>query len=213
MKQTTPSRNEAEKRSILQNLFDKSFREGDRESVRKHYKTLRTLELRSENFNTGETADISFIAENITAACDIICSESEKSFVYCGNSTPPAAGSARLIEKALLGLLSNAYLYGAGSLVTVKTLETDNSVQLEIRSGGRFRFNNDKYGGLAFVRKVCREYGGRFLVITDILSAAAVMEFPKSPSGSKVSRSPDFLELISDRLSPVYVEFFGMEYH
>lgn len=156
-----------------------------------------------------ESVVISFLAENVTSACDIVCAESGKCFVYCGNAVSAVRGNTRLIIKALLCLLSNAYLYGRESLVTVKTVEANGYIKIEVGSGGAFCFDG-RGNGLKFVSEVCALHGGHFLIKSQSLSSSAIMIFPRSDSPERASRCPDFLELISDRLSPVYVEFFGM---
>ncbi len=201
-------------RDRLQNLFDNSFKRGDAEQVREHYRTLRRLEMECEKSPSCGSVDISCLTENITAACDIIAADTEKTFVFCGNETCPVYGSARLISKALLNLLSNAYLYGRERLVITKTVETADFVKIEVHSGGAFDFYKSESGrGLSFVREVCRSHGGNFFTESDGFTSVCIMIFPKLKKELPSAPNPDFFELVRDRLSPVYVEFFGMEYH
>lgn len=196
-------------REHLQTLFDSAFRDGDGKRMREQYRALRAFERKYAKEQPSESVEISYLAENVTMAADIIVSETKKNFVYCGNDTSPIIGNTRLISKALLEILSNAFLYGKGNLVTVKTAETKTLVTLEVQSGGRFCFN-EADGGLEYVRKLCRFLGARFFIKTDIVSSSAVISFEKAKRTGDVSRCPDFFELLSDRLSPVYVEFFGL---
>lgn len=198
---------EQRRRDALQNLFDKSFLSGGGEELRESYKKLRNLELKITKTEAKGITDISFLAQNISAAADILVSGTGKCFIYCGNEVSPAAVPPKHAAKALLCLMSNAYLYGEENLVTVKTLERKSFVTAEVVSGGRFRFG--KTGSLAFVRNICALSGGSFLIKSEDRSSCAVMSFPKAEAYGGVCPSPDFLDLLSDRLSPLYTEFFG----
>lgn len=200
-------------RENLQDIFDRCFKSGDREKMREQYKALRALELSGKTDFINKAVDISALTENVTAACDILVSDTGTGFVFCGNDTSPAAGNARLIMKAVLNLLSNAYLYGAERLVTTKTIETASHIKIEVQSGGG-AYGGLEYGrGLRFVRGVCLCHGGNFFVEQSEFSVRAVMLLPKAESCKEYSDVPDLYSLISDRLSPVYIELFGMEYH
>ena len=201
---------EQQKRERLQNLFDISFQKNDKSSLRQSYKELRRLELNSGLNQPCETVNVSELTENITMACDVLTSDIGINFLYCGNETHSVLCNCRLFTKALLNLLSNAYLYGQDRIVLVKTIECGNFVKIEVQSGGKFEFDRENKG-LSFVRSFCQSFQGRFLIESDVLYSKAMMILPKSKG--KGSQSVDFCDLISDRLSPVYVEFFGMEYN
>jgi hypothetical protein len=134
-----------------------------------------------------------------------------KSFIYCGNSTTSVSGNYHFITKALLNLLSNAYLYGTSSLVTVKTIENENFVKVEVRSGGIFPLNVSDSDGLTLVRSVCKKLDGHFFIETHQDSTVAIMAFKKTDCLSESDCDEySFTNLLSNRLSPVYVEIFGM---
>lgn len=200
-----------EQRERLQLLFDRSFHNGDKAKLREQYKILRQLELNSHIDFENEPVNISALAENITVACDIIVSQTGTSFIYCGNDTSPVLCNPRFITKALLNLLSNAYLYGCENLVTVKTIEMNDFVRLEVQNGGAFLSNTDGKG-LQFVRKVCEKSNSRFFIEQSPTETRATIIFRKTRNYKDLN-SIDFYSLINDRLSPVYVELFGMEYH
>ena len=200
-------------RERMQNLFDSAFIKNDSNMMREQYKALRNFEFNCNFDFKPQSVNVSSLAESISAACDAIAAPLGVSFIYCGNQSSPVRGNRRLISKALLNLLSNAYLYGSESLVTVKTVDTADFVRLEVQSGGMFLCENEKGRGLSFVRRVCTRHGGNFFIESDILYSRAVMILPKSRGVEKAAQSADFMTLITDRLSPVYVEFFGMEYH
>lgn len=200
-------------RENLQDLFDCCLKSGNREKMREQYRTLRSLELDGEINFTNKAVDLTSLTENVTSACDLLTSDTGMNFVFCGNDTSPAAGNARLIMKAVLNLLSNAYLYGGGRLVTTKAIETVSHIKIEIQSGTN-AYSKIKYGrGLSFVRDVCLCHGGNFFIEQCGFSVRAVMLLPKAESCEEYSDIPDLYSLISDRLSPVYIELFGMEYH
>lgn len=198
-------------RENLQELFDKSFIKNDLKSLRTNYQTLRKLELKSPLDCAFENVDISSLVENISLACDIICTGDGTSFIYCGNTTPLARANQKILTKAILNLLSNAFLYGQGNLITVKTIEKRDFISIEIQNAG-WLTSNFKFGdGLKYVHNICKNLNGRFFISTDLLSVKTVMLIPKSLSFKDVVRNPDFCELLGDRLSPVYVEFFGIK--
>lgn len=205
--------NQLNDRDILQNKFDISFANSDFEALRNHYRNLRNIELNSPLNFPCETIPISSLAESITLACDVICAECGTSFIYCGNEVSPIWANSKFITKAILNLLSNAFLYGKGELITIKTIEKSEFVSIEIQSAGAlpefFRFGK----GLSFVKSVCENFNGHFFIETTIVSTKTVMLIPKSCDFKDVVTLPDFCELLSDRLSPVYIEIFGAKYH
>ena len=89
--------NNFNERENLQELFDKSFIKNDLKSLRTNYQTLRKLELKSPLDCAFENIDISSLVENITLACDIICTENSTNFIYCGNPTSITTANQKLI--------------------------------------------------------------------------------------------------------------------
>ena len=198
-------------REQLQLLFDQCFLNGDKSGLRKQYRLLRQLEFAHNTDYDNEIIDISSLAESISVACDILFSETGVSVIFCGNKTAPAICNQRYFTKALLNLISNAYLYGCDKLITVKTVEMADFIRVEVQSGGAF-INNNLGKGLHFVRNICKNANGRFLIEQAPTSTRAVMIFEKARNYKDLNNI-DFYSLINDRLSPVYVELFGMEYH
>ena len=201
---------ELNERENLQELFDTSFIKNDLKSLRTHYQSLRKLELNAPLDFTFENVDVSSLAENLTLACDIICAENGASFIYCGNSTSIARANQRLFTKAILNLLSNAFLYGRGNLITVRTIEKADFISIEIQNAGWL--NNDfQFGnGLEYVNHICQKLNGHFFIATELLSVKAIMLIPKSQNIKEIATTPDFCEFLGNRLSPVYIEFFGI---
>ena len=202
-------------REKLQYLFDKSFREKDEHLLRHQYIALRQLQFREELISSSEIINLSSLAETTTSACDILSAPTGISFIYCGNDSCYCKGNQKSISKALLNLLSNAYLYGNGNLITVKTITTESHSKIEVLNGGKFHKTNPSGKGLQFVRNICEKNNGRFFIEQSSFHTKAVMVFEKanSFSFSHSTDNPDTLSLISDRISPVCVEMFGMEYH
>lgn len=199
-------------RENLQNLFDRAFLVGDKGNLRENYKALRHLEFSESLEKVNERINLSALAENLTTACDILVSDTGVSFVFCGNDTCHIYGNGRALTKAILNLLSNAYLHGKGNLITVKTIENAEYTKIEVKNEGNF-YCIDYGKGLSLVRRNCTESGGAFFVKTDLFTTTAVMIIKKVPANNcKDFYVPDFYEYLSDRLSPVYVEMFGMEY-
>ena len=202
-------------REKLQYLFDKSFREKDEHSLRRQYIALRQLQFNEELISSSGIVNLSSLAEAATSACDILSAPTGISFIYCGNDLCYIKGNQKSILKALLNLLSNAYLYGKDNLITVKTIVTENNSTIEVLSGGEFHKNNPPGKGLQFVRKICEKNNGRFFIEQSTSYTKAVMVFEKScnPPINYSIYNPDALSLICDRISPVCIEMFGMEYH
>lgn len=202
-------------REKMQYLFDKSFENKDETLLRTLYISLRQLQFDEDfSFNT-ESVELTSLAESLTVACDILASPSGISFIFCGDEPCYIDGNQKLISKALLNLLSNAYLYGKGNLVTVKTVSTSDFSRLEVLSGGNFTNINQNGKGLTFVRQVCEKMQGKFLIEQSLSQTKAIMLFKNTLQNitSKSIQQNDILSLVSDRLSPACVEMFGMEYH
>ncbi len=206
---TNPCKNQ--QREQLQVLFDQCFLNGDKSGLREQYKILRQIELNHNVNYDNEIIDISSLAQSISVACDVLIYETGVSVIYCGNKTSPAFCNQRYFTKALLNLISNAYLYGCENLITVKTIEMTDFIRVEVQSSGAF-INSSMGKGLSFVRNICKNANGRFFIKQSPTNTRAVMIFEKSRN-YKEFNNIDFYSLINDRLSPVYIEMFGMEYH
>jgi len=200
-----------QQREQLQLEFDQCFLNGDKSALREQYKTLRQIELNNNNEYDNEIIDISSLAQSISIASDILIAETGISVIYCGNKTSPAFCNQRYFTKSLLNLISNAYLYGCENLITIKTIEMANFIRVEVQSGGAF-INSNWGKGLCFVNKICQNANGRFFIEQSPTHTSAVMIFEKVRNYKYLS-SVDFSSFLNDRLSPVYVELFGMEYH
>jgi hypothetical protein len=202
-------------REKMQYFFDKSFKNKDEALLRNLYISLRKLQFDEDFLTEPEPLELTSLAESITVACDILASPSGISFIFCGDEPCYIDGNQKIISKALLNLLSNAYLYGNGNLVTVKTVETNEVTRLEVLSGGNFTNSNKTGKGLSFVHHVCKKMQGNFLIEQSISHTKAIMIFQNSNSRLKFipTQQTDVLSLVSDRLSPACVEMFGMEYH
>lgn len=206
---TNPCKNQ--QREQLQVLFDQCFLNGDKSGLREQYKVLRQIELNHNVNYDNEIIDISSLSQSISVACDVLIYETGVSVIYCGNKTSPAFCNQRYFTKALLNLISNAYLYGCENLITVKTIEMTDFIRVEVQSGGAF-INSSMGKGLSFVRNICKNANGRFFIKQSPTNTRAVMIFEKSRNYKELNNI-DFYSLINDRLSPVYIEMFGMEYH
>ncbi len=201
------------RREKLQFFFDRSFRENDSDTLRSQYIALRRLQLEHIPDFTAESINLSLLAENITSACDILVSDTGVSFIFLGTSPCFVRGSRRLITLSLVNLLSNAYLYGREKLITVTCTPGNQYSGVEVINGGSPREPVCDGMGLAFVRKCCDAMNGRFLIEQSFARTKAVMLFESSDIRTDKSREESCFSLVSDRLSPVCVEMFGMEYH
>lgn len=200
-----------QQREQLQTLFNRCFLNGDKSTLREQYKTLRQIELNHNIDYENEIIDISSLTQSVSIACDILLAEVGVSVIYCGNRTLPAICNQRYFTKALLNLISNAYLYGCEKLITVKTVEASDFVRVEVQSGGAF-INSNVGKGISFVRSICKNADGNFFIEQSPAKTRAIMLFQKTQNCKELN-CIDFYSLINDRLSPVYVELFGMEYH
>ncbi len=202
-------------REKLQYFFDKSFREKDEAVLRNLYVTLRRLQFDADISYNTECVELTQLSEMLTVACDILASTSGISFIFCGNEPCYINGNEKVISKALLNLLSNAYLYGKGNLITVKTVSFNEFSRLEVLSGGSFANTNNVGEGLSYVRKACERMQGSFFIEQSISHTKAIMTFKNSKKDFDFCsiEHTDILSLVNDRLSPACIEMFGMEYH
>lgn len=201
-------------REKLQYLFDKSFREKDENLLRALYISLRQLQFNEVTIFETEHLELTALAHSLTIACDILASPSGINFIFCGDDICYIEGNQKLISKALLNLLSNAYLYGKENLVTVNAIKTDTHSRLEVLSGGNFTNINPNGKGLTFVRNVCEKLQGSFFIEQSLTHTKAIMTFRNSHrQGKSTTYQADIFSILSDRLSPACVEMFGMEYH
>ena len=193
-------------REKMQFLFDKSFRDKDENLLRNQYITLRQFQFLDDLTFEPECVELSSLTENVTVACDILSSESGVSFIYCGDSPCYVMGNSRLITKALLNLLSNAYLYGKENLVTVKTVESGNCFGIEVLSGGSFSEDRKTGNGLSFVRKICTKMSGNFFIEQTLSHTKAIMLFQKSNSNKNYAReNTDILSLLSEKATDLSI--------
>ena len=199
------------KREILQSLFDSSFTKAEKNSLRMHYQALRNLELEGDFSFEPDTFSVSLLVESITNACDIFCIDYNKNFIFCGDDTCTIKGNQRLITKAILCLLSNGFIYGRGSLITTNAFSKNGFIHIEIQSAGTLSPDFSFKDGLTFVKRVCKAHHGHFFIKTTNVCTSAIMLIPEATSFKEGAPTPDIFDLLSDRLSPVYVEFFGQK--
>ncbi len=197
-------------REKLQFFFDKSFRENDEALLRQQYVELRRLQLHDFFDSAPEPINLSSLAQSITIACDVLATGTGMSFIFCGDDDCYILGNERLITKALLNLLSNSYLYSKENLVTVSAVKCNDFTKLEILSGGHFITREDNRDGLKYVRKACERMNGKFFIEQNLTHTKAVIVLQNSATSKPCEYS--FLDYLNDRLSPVYIEMFGMEY-
>ncbi len=197
-------------RDKMQFFFDKSFREKDELLLRNQYKALRLFQFDTGFDFTPETIHISSLAESLTTACDVLATGTGMNFIYCGESDCHCIGDEGLITKCLLNLLSNAYLYGRENLITAKCVRMKDFIKIEILNGGAFSEDTADGKGLSYVRKATSKMNGRFLIEQSLSHTKAVILLRSSIKPTH--KNYDFLDFVNDRLSPVCVELFGMEY-
>ncbi len=200
-------------RDKMQYFFDKSFARQDENLLRNLYVALRRLQFDEDFSAEVEQIELTSLAESITIACDILASTSGINYIFCGDEPCHIYGNQKMISKALLNLLSNAYLYGTDNLVTVKTIYGNENSRIEVLSGGNFENTNQWGKGLYFVRQACQRMNGSFLIEQSQSHTKAIMSFKSSRKTLNKSQQTDIFALINDRLSPAYIEMFGMEYH
>ena len=199
-------------RDDLQNMFSKAFFENDLDTLKIAYKTLRNFERENTKDKCLKLCDIGNFVEGLTVGTDIITEPFFKSFIYCGNEIPNIICNISMVENAILNLFSNAYLYGKGRLVTVKTIDRTNFIDICVTSGGAFNFKHNMCSGLDFIRKVCDFHKGHFLIESNSLYSNAHILLPKEFDYANQKEPLKITDdIILDRLSPLYVELFGME--
>lgn len=199
-----------EKRDLLREELHENFSsallQDDFLFLHKLYSRLKILNRNIINAET-ECVDLSDLAENICIASDIILRESGKTVVFCGNDTSPVFSNRQILTKAVLEALGGACVFGKGSLVTVKTQEHKDFVSAEIQGAGRFSFCDSE--GLEFIRKAVKRFDGETVTVLSKDSSSMVMTFKKSGNILPLENK-SFIDLVSDRLSPVFIELYGL---
>ncbi|MDE5994957.1 MAG: hypothetical protein K2G60_05530 [Oscillospiraceae bacterium] len=170
------------------------------------YSKLRRLNRKLLNTET-ECVDLSDLSENICIAADILLRESGKTVVFCGNDTSPVFGNRQILTKAILEAIGNACIFGKGSLVTLKTQEHKHFVSAEIQNLGGFSFGGGE--GLRFIRNAVKQFDGEMFTVCTHGYSSVVLTFKKSDN-IRPLENRSFIDLVSDRLSPVYIELYGM---
>lgn len=170
------------------------------------YSKLRRL---NRNIIDAETecVDLSDLAENICIASDIILRESGKTVVFCGNDTSPIFSNRQILTKAILEAVGNACVFGEGSLITVKTREHRDFASAEIQGSGSFSLCDAE--GLRFIRNAVKRFDGEVFTVIGKEVSSVVMTFKKAGKITPMSNK-SFIDLVSDRLSPVFIELYGM---
>lgn len=205
-------------RNELQESFDCAFLCQDCLQLGKLYSRLKILNRTNVNYSK-ECVDISDLTENVALASDILLREMGKSVIFCGNDISPVLGNRQFLTKAILEIVSNACIFGDSSLIVVKTAECREHAYIEIQSLGNFSFCG---GGFDYVNSVVKEFGGSFftvheketttftLTLRPLKKCKKIISVPDGKSQISVAENPTFLDLVSDRLSPVFVEIYGV---
>jgi nucleoside-diphosphate-sugar epimerase len=148
--------------------------------------------------------------------------EERKAFYYKINRdlTVETAQKAKAQGVGQFIFMSSAIVYGDSApigkekLITVKTVESGNYYGVEVLNSGCFSESHKAGNGLSFVRSACKKMNGNFFIEQSLSRTKAVMLFPKSASEAvDTNEDDDVFSLVYNRLSPVCVEMFGMEYH
>lgn len=193
-------------REELNENFSSAIIDGDISSLQTLYSKLKKL---NRNIKASETecVDLSDLAENICIAADIILRDSGKTVVFCGNDVSPVFSNRQILTKAVLEAVGNACIHGESPLVTVKTQERKRFVTAEIQCMGNFLPQNSE--SLEFIKNAVKKFDGEALTVYGKEFSSVVMTFKKA---NKINPMPNknFIELVSDRLSPVFVELYGM---
>lgn len=195
-------------REELQENFSSALLDDDILFLHTLYSKLRKLNRNALNAET-ECVDLSDLSENICIAADILLRESGKTVVFCGNETSPVFGNRQILTKAILEAIGNACIFGKGSLITLKTREHKNFVSAEIQNMGNFSFGNEGEG-LGFIRRAVKRFDGEMFTVSANGYSSVVLTFKKSNS-IRPLENRSFIDLVSDRLSPVFIELYGVQ--
>lgn len=193
-------------REELNENFSSAIIKGDIYSLQTLYSRLKRLNRNITNFET-ECVDLSDLAENVCIASDIILRDSGKTVVFCGNETSPVFSNRQILTKTILEAIGSACIFGKCSLITVKTREHKHFVSAEIQCAGKFLPQNSK--SLEFIKKAVNKFDGEALTVYGKEYSSVSLTFKKT---NKLNPTPNanFIDLVSDRLSPVFVELYGL---
>lgn len=193
-------------REELNENFSSAIIKGDIYSLQTLYSRLKRLNRNITNFET-ECVDLSDLAENVCIASDIILRDSGKTVVFCGNDVSPVFSNRQILTKAVLEAVGCACIYGKSSLITIKTQEHRLFVSAEIQCGGKFLQSDSK--NLKFIKNAMEKFDGKAVNVYSRDFSSLVLTFKKS-NDLRPMPNKSFIDLVTDRLSPVFVELYGM---
>lgn len=198
--------NNEKMREELQDKFTLAFESEDIDELQKFYGKLKRINRNTDFFET-ESVDISDLAENICISADILLRENGKSVIFCGNDVSSVFGNRQILTKAILEAISNAILHGNSSLITIKLCEYKDYITLGVQNMGQFKFNGGE--GIKFIRSAIKKLGGDTVILSNCEYSSVIFKLKKSGNICP-SPNPNFIDLVCDRLSPVYIELYGV---
>jgi len=172
-----------------------------------------------------EAFDAAELLEELCRACDFALSGSGRHvWFYSEAESLPVRGFPRSISNAVLNLIANACQHGTGSEVLLRLRENaaygggamGGGALLEVINAGALdcaalaRGAARRGSGLRAVRTAALANGGRLLFHSRAGFVHAVLHLPPTEKSAQLSPCPDFVELLCDRLSPVYIGLAGI---
>lgn len=178
------------------------------------YRKLRRLRNFSSSEKTAaapELCNLRELVDSICCACDLSLSIlGKRVFLIEGGGQILARCNAQDVTEIIVNLISNSCLYSESNDIFVSAGAAGQRVVIEVFSSGKMNIPavrksiQQKGSGLNACAALAHSNGGTVFFCSKNSFAMSVLALDSCRSGRPVS-SVDFVELLCDRLSPVYV--------
>lgn len=222
-KEAEKGENEAKIRDELQLMFNNLFSSEKLDSnpkakteattkIMSSLKTLNNFQSLKCDMQTVYKCNISKICDSITFSADLLLSEWQKRVRFFCDEEIFVKCSEKWLVWSILSLISNAVIYSTKKDITVKVSQNDVFAFVSVSNFGKCNLEEIaknivvKGKSLNSVDHFIKSAGGKMLFCCDGEQTKVVLKLPKYLGEDIMSyKSHDFSELLSDRLSPVYV--------
>lgn len=184
------------------------------------YRKLRQL----ENMCAATAADLALRPYDLREVLEALCYASDLALsgtgkrvrFYAGNAAPIALCCIRSLETALMNLLLNACLHGTENEVFVTLSARADHAAVSVQNSGICTLPRLHYAslvpgsGLAAAHSAAKAGGGTLLFSQKGTQLTATLCLPLHSYAATPVPYTDFVDLLCDRLSPVYVGLSGL---
>lgn len=211
-------------RESLQEVFNRILF-SECESREKKLKAAFSLLSKVDNLDFPERTceykiNISLLAETLVFCCDaVLCEDGRRVIFLSGSDDIYIKADPKIVTRAILNAVSNAVGYSDGDCAAVILEKVGESAVLTFQSSGDFAVSNylrslGGTGGLSFISKVVRHYGGCMLMRSDGGRTSFVFSLPAyNAHGLPEYEVPQADELLFDRLGAIYEALYRLTFN